>query len=194
MYAIVIHGGAGTIDARLLDAGLQRQYEAGLQDALDQGFRVLEAGGAALDAVCSAVTALEDCPLFNAGRGAVFNHEGRQELDASLMRGDTGQAGAVCGVRNVRNPVLLARLVMERSQHVLLSAAGAEAFGREQGIVFEDDAYFFDAFRYEQYKTPWRRVRPNWIIRLRAIANSVRWVRSRSIATARYALLPAQAA
>lgn len=152
MYAIVIHGGAGTIDARLLDAGLQRQYEAGLQDALDQGFRVLEAGGAALDAVCRAVTALEDCPLFNAGRGAVFSHEGRQELDASLMRGDTGQAGAVCGVRNVRNPVLLARLVMERSQHVLLSGAGAEAFGREQGIVFEDDAYFFDAFRYEQYK------------------------------------------
>lgn len=152
MYAIAIHGGAGTIDARLLNPELQLQYEAALQAALDEGYRLLAAGASALDAVSAAVVVLEDCPLFNAGRGAVFSHEGRQELDASVMRGDTGEAGAVCGVHNVRNPVLLARLVMERSQHVLLSGAGAELFGREQEIVFEGDRYFFDAFRYEQYQ------------------------------------------
>lgn len=152
MYAIAIHGGAGTIARHLLDAVKQKEYEAGLQTALDAGFKVLEAGGAALDAVTAAVTALEDCPLFNAGKGAVFNHEGRHEMDASLMRGDTRAAGAVSGVSNVKNPVQLARLVMEQSEHVLLSGAGAERFARQMGLDFEPDEYFFDAFRYEQFK------------------------------------------
>ncbi len=152
MYAIAIHGGAGTIARHLLDAAKQEEYEAGLQQALDAGYKVLEENGTALDAVTAAVTVLEDCPLFNAGKGAVFNHEGRHELDASIMRGDNIAAGAVAGVGNIKNPVQLARLVMEQSDHVLLSGAGAEDFAKQQGLAFEPDEYFFEAFRYDQYK------------------------------------------
>jgi len=152
MYTIAIHGGAGTIARHLLDEEKQKQYEEGLQAALDAGFTLLENGGSALDAVTAAVVSLEDCPLFNAGRGSVFNSEGRHEMDASLMRGDNRDAGAVAGVWNVRNPILLARAVMEHSEHVLLSGSGAEAFAREQGLNFEPDEYFYDAFRYAQYQ------------------------------------------
>ena len=152
MYTIAIHGGAGTIARHLLNEEKQQQYEEGLQAALDAGFSVLAKDGSALDAVTAAVISLEDCPLFNAGRGSVFNHEGHHEMDASLMRGDNRDAGAVAGVRNVKNPILLARAVMEHSEHVLLSGAGAEAFAREQSLVFEPDTYFYDAFRYAQYQ------------------------------------------
>jgi beta-aspartyl-peptidase (threonine type) len=152
MYTIAIHGGAGTIARHLLNEEKQQQYEKGLQAALDAGFALLEKGGSALDAVTAAVVSLEDCPLFNAGRGSVFNHEGHHEMDASVMRGDNREAGAVAGVRNVKNPILLARAVMEHSEHVLLSGAGAEAFAKERELSFEPDSYFHDPFRYAQYQ------------------------------------------
>jgi beta-aspartyl-peptidase (threonine type) len=152
MYAIAIHGGAGTVARHLLNEAKQKQYEDALKAALEAGYSILERGGTALDAVACAVVALEDCPLFNAGKGSVFNHDGKHEMDASLMRGDTRDAGAVSGLQNVKNPVLLAKEVMERSEHVFLSGAGAEAFAKQQGIAFESDQYFYNDFRYEQYK------------------------------------------
>jgi beta-aspartyl-peptidase (threonine type) len=152
MYAIAIHGGAGTVARHLLNEAKQKQYEDALKAALEAGFGILKQGGTALDAVAIAVVSLEDCPLFNAGKGSVFNHEGKHEMDASLMRGDTRDAGAVSGLYNVKNPVLLAKEVMERSEHVFLSGAGAETFAKQQGLTFEADQYFYDAFRYEQYK------------------------------------------
>lgn len=152
MYAIAIHGGAGTVARHLLNEAKQKQYEDALKAALEAGYSILEQGGTALDAVAGAVVSLEDSPLFNAGKGSVFNHEGKHEMDASLMRGDTRDAGAVSGLQNVKNPVLLAKVVMEESEHVFLSGAGAEIFAKQNGLAFEDDQYFYDAFRYEQYK------------------------------------------
>lgn len=152
MYAIAIHGGAGTIARHLLNEEKQKEYEQALLDAVNAGYEVLAQAGSALDAVSQAVVALENCPLFNAGRGSVFNHEGKHEMDASIMRGDTCDAGAVSGLRNVKNPVLLARQVMEQSEHVFLCGEGAEIFARKQGISFENDDYFYNAFRYEQYR------------------------------------------
>lgn len=152
MYAIAIHGGAGTIARHLLNEEKLKEYEAGLQEAVDAGYQVLDNGGSALDAVTAAVVSLENCPLFNAGKGSVFNHDGRHEMDASLMRGDTRDAGAVSGVHNVKNPVLLAKAIMEQSEHVFLSGEGAEQFAKQEGLAFEDDAYFFNAFRHEQFK------------------------------------------
>lgn len=131
---------------------LQAQYELGLRQARDAGYVVLERGGSSVDAVEVAVAALEDFPLFNAGRGAVFNNVGKHEMDACIMRGDTKEAGAVCGVAGVKNPVKLARAVMERSGHVLLSGQGAEEFGRAQGMEFADEAYFYTQQRYDQWQ------------------------------------------
>jgi beta-aspartyl-peptidase (threonine type) len=152
MYAIAIHGGAGTVARHLLNDEKQKQYEAALKAALEAGYNVLKKGGTALNAVTSAVVSLEDCPLFNAGKGSVFNHEGKHEMDASIMRGDTRDAGAVSSLRNIKNPILLAKEVMERSEHVFLSGEGAETFAKQQGIAFETNQYFHDDFRYEQYK------------------------------------------
>lgn len=152
MFAIAIHGGAGTVARHLLNEEKQKAYEAGLQAALDAGYAVLDNDGSSLDAVTAAVKVLEDCPLFNAGRGSVFNHEGKHEMDASLMDGSNRSAGAVSGVRNVKNPVLLAKTIMEKSEHVFLMGDGAEIFAKQHGIAFEPDAYFHDDFRYEQYK------------------------------------------
>lgn len=126
--ALVIHGGAGVISRERLSAADEQAIRADLDRALDAGQAVLQAGGAALDASIAAVRVLEDSPWFNAGRGAVFTHEGEHELDAAVMEGHTRRAGAVTGVRTVRNPVLLARAVMEHTPHVFLSAAGAERF------------------------------------------------------------------
>lgn len=151
-FSLALHGGAGTIPQGSLTPEKEQAYTDALQAALHAGYAVLKKGGAALDAVTAAVTALEDCPLFNAGRGAVFSHDGRHELDASVMRGEDRGAGAVCGVQGVRNPVQLARLVMERSEHVLLAGHGAADFGREQGVAFEDEAYFHSDLRYEQWQ------------------------------------------
>jgi beta-aspartyl-peptidase (threonine type) len=150
--SIAIHGGAGTILRSSMTPELQAQYELGLRQARDAGYVVLERGGSSVDAVEVAVAALEDFPLFNAGRGAVFNNVGKHEMDACIMRGDTMEAGAVCGVAGVKNPVKLARAVMERSGHVLLSGQGAEEFGRAQGMEFADEAYFYTQQRYDQWQ------------------------------------------
>jgi len=152
MFTIAIHGGAGTITPASMTPGKEAAYKEALQAALDAGFRILEHGGSALDAVTAAVVSLEDCPLFNAGRGSVFNHEGRHEMDAAIMRGDTLQAGAVAGVSGVKNPVQLSRRIMEASEHVLLSGEGAALFARKEGLVFENDDYFHDDFRYGQWQ------------------------------------------
>lgn len=150
--SLALHGGAGTIPRGSLTPEKEQAYHAALKAALNTGWRVLEKGGSALDAVEATVVSLEDTPLFNAGRGAVFTHDGTHELDASVMRGDTREAGAVAGVQGVRNPISLARLVMEKSGHVLLAGRGAEAFGKAQGVAFEDAAYFHDDFRYQQFQ------------------------------------------
>src|SRR5580698_4575583 len=127
MFGIAIHGGAGTLPRADMSADAERRYRSGLKEAIDAGFAELVSGGTSLDAVTRAVVLLEDNPLFNAGRGAVFTLDGRNELDASIMEGGTLKAGAVCGLTRIRNPVELARAVMERSEHVMLAGAGAEA-------------------------------------------------------------------
>ena len=142
MHAIAIHGGAGTLSAADLTPQNDRGYRAGLEHALRAGFAILDAGGASLDAVVAAVQALEDDPLFNAGRGAVVAANGQHELDASIMDGADLRAGAVTGVRHVRSPIELARLVMERSPHVMLAGPGAEEFALEQGLAPVANAYF----------------------------------------------------
>jgi beta-aspartyl-peptidase (threonine type) len=140
--AIAIHGGAGVIDPAKMTPQRAASYRAGLAAALDAGYAILERGGSSLDAVTAAVRIMEDDPQFNAGRGAVLNHEGDAELDAAIMDGNGPRAGAVAGVRHVRNPVELARLVMEKSPHVLLVAEGAEEFALEQGMVLVPRGYF----------------------------------------------------
>jgi beta-aspartyl-peptidase (threonine type) len=150
--AIALHGGAGTILKSSMTEAMQREYEQGLSDALQAGHAVLSAGGSSLDAVEAAVAALENFPLFNAGRGSVFNNEGRHEMDASIMCGQTLDAGAVSGVSNVKNPVKLARAVMQRSEHVLLTGKGAEVFAQKHYIAFAEDDYFYNEYRYKQWQ------------------------------------------
>ena len=148
--AIAIHAGAGSMSRQDLPPEMDKKMRAMLEQAVRAGHEVLASGGSSLDAVSKAVTILEDAPFFNAGRGAVFNAEGINELDASIMDGQTLNAGAVAGVHNVRNPVLLARKVMTDSVHVMLAGEGAEAFAREQGIEFKDDDYFRTERRWQQ--------------------------------------------
>jgi L-asparaginase / beta-aspartyl-peptidase len=147
-FGMVIHGGAGTITRGSMTVELEAQYRTALQAALQAGHRILDEGGTSLDAVEAAVRVLEDSPLFNAGRGAVFTSEGRNELDAAIMDGRTLQAGTIAGVTRVKNPVSLARLVMERSPHVMLIREGAEAFGREHDVEFVEPGYFFVESRW----------------------------------------------
>src|SRR5580700_3131881 len=150
MFGIVIHGGAGTLPRAEMSGDAERKYRAGLSEAIDAGYAVLQDGGTCLDAVTSAVVLLEDNPLFNAGRGSVFTLDGRNELDASIMDGRTLKAGAVCGLTRIRNPVELARAVMERSEHVMLAGAGAEEFASSQGFSFVPQSYFSTAERWQQ--------------------------------------------
>ncbi len=150
--AIVIHGGAGTILKSSLTPEKEKAYLSALLEAVNAGYTELIKGRHAMDAVIAAVVSLEDCPLFNAGRGSVFNHQGKHEMDASVMRGDTRMAGAVAAVRNIRNPILAARAVMEQTPHVLLTTAGAEEFARKAGLKFEPDEFFFDEYRYRQWQ------------------------------------------
>jgi beta-aspartyl-peptidase (threonine type) len=140
--ALVIHGGAGVIEPAKMTAAREASYRAGLAAALDAGYEVLERGGTSLDAVIAAVRIMEDDPQFNAGRGAVLNYDGDAELDAAIMDGAGPRAGAVAAVRHVKNPIELARLVMEKSPHVLLVAEGAEDFALEQGMVLVPRGYF----------------------------------------------------
>jgi beta-aspartyl-peptidase (threonine type) len=146
---LVIHGGAG-VERASMTPDKERAVRAALSRALQNGYAALKAGRPALDAVTAAITVLEDDPNFNAGKGAVFTHDGRNELDAAVMQGDTLQAGAVAGVHRVRNPILLARAVMLHSPHVLLAGDGAEAFAAAQGIVLVDPSYFRTEFRWQQ--------------------------------------------
>lgn len=143
--AIAIHGGAGV--ARGITSQGAKRYKAGLERALLAGYAVLKRGGSSLDAVAAAVAQLEDDPLFNAGRGSVYNSDERHELDASIMDGATLRAGAVAAVSRIRNPVLAARAVMERSPHVLLAGRGAELFARKHGVHFAPASYFHTAQR-----------------------------------------------
>ena len=140
--AIVIHGGAGVIEPSKMTPAQAASYRAGLGAALDAGYAILERGGSSLDAVTAAVRTMEDDPQFNAGKGAVLNHEGDAELDAAIMDGRGPRAGAVASVFHVKNPIELARLVMEKSPHVLLVGRGAEDFALEQGVVLVPRSYF----------------------------------------------------
>ncbi len=149
---IAVHGGAGTILRSQMTSEKEVVYRKGLTDALNAGYRILEQNGSALDAVTEAVKSLEDFPLFNAGKGSVYTHEGKQEMDASIMRGDTLEAGAVAGVQGLRNPVLAARAVMEKSEHVLLFGKGAEEFARSQHLIFVSADYFKEQHRYDQWQ------------------------------------------
>lgn len=148
--ALAIHGGAGTILRSEMTAELEKEYRNGLENALKIGWEILTKNGSALDAVEAAVVELENFPLFNAGRGAVFTHEGKNELDASIMNGKNLRAGSVAFVKNVKNPIKLARLVMEKTEHIMLGGEGANEFAREMKVDFEDDEYFFTEHRYLQ--------------------------------------------
>lgn len=149
---IAVHGGAGTILRSQMTTEKEAVYLKGLSDALNMGYKVLENGGSSIDAVTAAVQSLEDFPLFNAGKGSVYTHDGKHEMDASIMRGDNLEAGAVAGVQGLRNPVLAARAVMEKSDHVLLVGNGAEEFAKLQGLIFETEDYFKVEQRYEQWQ------------------------------------------
>lgn len=148
-YFVVIHGGAGNITkTNLPDSNL---YKEKLEEALKKATDTLSKGGSSLDAVEVAIRVLEDSPLFNAGKGAVFNDEGKNELDASIMDGKTLKAGAVAGVTTIRNPITAARTVMEKSKHVMLTGKGAEKFATDQGLEIVDPSYFFDQKRWDLY-------------------------------------------
>ena len=146
---LVIHGGAGTIERSKMTAEKDREYRAGLERALTAGYEILKRGGSSLDATEAAVRVLEDDPHFNAGRGSVFTSAGTIEMDASIMDGRTLKAGAVGSVKHIKNPIGLARLVMEKSPHVMLDCAGAEAFAKANGIELVDQKYFFTQERWD---------------------------------------------
>jgi len=151
-FTIVVHGGAGTILKEDMTPDLEAAYSDGLQQALNISYAVLEEGGTAVNAVKAALVLLEDNVLFNAGRGSVFTKKGVQEMDAAIMDGIDLSAGAVAGVRNVRNPIELATEVMRNSNHVFLSGKGANDFAIKQGVKLEPDEFFFSQFRYDQWK------------------------------------------
>jgi L-asparaginase / beta-aspartyl-peptidase len=148
--ALAIHGGAGTVLRSAMTPELETEYRNGLETALRLGWKILESGGSSMDAVEAAVVSLEDFPLFNAGRGSVFTHKGKNEMDAAIMDGSTLKAGAVAFVKNVKNPIKLSRLVIERTEHILLAGEGANQFALQEGVETADDAYFFTEHRYEQ--------------------------------------------
>lgn len=146
---LVVHGGAGTILKNQMTPEMEKAYTDGLSQALKKGYAILESGGTSLDAVEATVRILEDNPLFNAGKGAVFTHDGRNELDASIMNGKTLTAGAVAGVTTVKNPISAARAVMEKSNHVMLTGAGADQFAARCGLDIVDPSYFFTEARWK---------------------------------------------
>jgi len=151
-YSIVIHGGAGTLVKGLMTAKLEEKYKKALSKALDAGYKVLEQGDSAIDAVEMAVKKLEDSPLFNAGKGSVFTAEGTHEMDAAIMDGSNLGAGAVSLITGIKNPVSLARDVMEKSYHVFLAGDGAMQFAKSNGHAIEDESYFYDEVRYQQWQ------------------------------------------
>ena len=148
-WGLVIHGGAGVIQRESLTPEREAAVRAALAESLRAGHAVLARGGTSLDAVTAAIRVLEDSPFFNAGKGAVFTHEGKNELDASIMNGRTRETGAVAGLRHVKNPITLARAVMEKSPHVMMVGEGAEAFARQQGVELVDEGYFRTEERWQ---------------------------------------------
>ena len=148
-YVLVIHGGAGTILKKNMTPEKEAAYTKALTSALQAGYDVIKSGGKSLDAVEAAIHVLEDCPLFNAGKGAVFTHDGRNEMDASIMDGKTLSAGAVAGVTTIKNPISAAKAVMEKSQHVMMVGPGAERFAKEAGLTIVDTSYFWTKERWE---------------------------------------------
>lgn len=150
-FSLAIHGGAGTYK-KSLTPEREKAFEKALTTALTLGHGILSKGGTALDAVEAVVRNLEDEPLFNAGRGSVFNHDGKIEMDASIMNGIDKSAGSVAGVKTVKNPVTLARAVMEKTEHVMLISEGAETFAKEVGVEIVDPSWFFTEYRWESWK------------------------------------------
>jgi beta-aspartyl-peptidase (threonine type) len=150
-HAIAIHGGAGTITRNGLSPELEAAYNSGLREAVELGDQILSEGGNALDAVTESVKLMENNELFNAGKGSVFNHQGKHEMDAAIMDGKTLMAGAVSGIRNLKHPILLAKAIMEKSEHVLLANSGAADFAKQMDLEFVPDDYFFVKHRYEQF-------------------------------------------
>jgi beta-aspartyl-peptidase (threonine type) len=146
----MIHGGAGVIRKGSLTPEREKQYREKLEEALMAGYKALQDGKSSLDAVETAIRIMEDSPLFNAGKGAVFNHDGKNELDSSIMDGKTLAAGAVAGLHHVKNPITLARAVMEKSPHVMMAGEGAEKFAAEQGIELVDEKYFWTQPRWDE--------------------------------------------
>jgi beta-aspartyl-peptidase (threonine type) len=149
IIAIAIHGGAGTIEKSRFTPEKEARYRAKLSQALETGYKVLEQGGSSLSAVTAAINILENSPLFNAGKGAVYTYDEEHEMDASIMYGKNRQAGAVAGVKHIENPINLARLVMEESVHVMLSGEGAEEFAKTQGVKLVDNDIFDTEHRYK---------------------------------------------
>ena len=139
---LVIHGGAGTILKENMSPEKEKAYRLALQEALQNGYKVIKNGGESEDAVIEAIKVMENSPLFNAGKGAVFTHEGKNEMDASIMKGKTMQAGAVAGVTTIKNPILAAKAVMNNSAHVMMAGKGAEEFAVKQGLEIVDPSYF----------------------------------------------------
>ena len=148
-FGIVIHGGAGTILKKDMSPEKEKEYTEKLTEALEAGYKILESGGSSLDAVEQSIRIMEDSPLFNAGKGAVFTNAGTNELDASIMDGKTLAAGAVAGIKHVKNPITLARKVMENSPHVMMTGEGAETFAKKQNLEIVDQSYFFTKERWE---------------------------------------------
>lgn len=150
-YVLVIHGGAGTILKKNMTPEKEKQYLEKLNEALSVGSEILKNGGTSLDAVTKTIMVMENSPLFNAGKGAVFTAEGVNEMDASIMDGRDLNAGAISGVRHIKNPILAARAVMEDTKHVMLLGTGAEEFSESIGIEMVDSSYFFTQSRWESY-------------------------------------------
>lgn len=151
-FALALHGGAGTLVKGMMTDEKEKEYRQALEDALNVGYRILEIGGSALLAIEETVKSLEDCPLFNAGRGSVFTNQGTHEMDASIMDGSNLQAGAVSMVSGIKNPISLAKDVMLKSEHVFLAGEGAMKFAQDLNYSFEDASYFFNQFRYDQWQ------------------------------------------
>lgn len=149
-WAIVIHGGAGVIKRENMSQEMDKDYRAALSEALNKGKKILEEGGSALDAVEMTIRVMEDNPLFNAGKGAVFTHEGKNELDAAIMDGSNLAAGSVAGVTDIKNPITAARYVMTKSPHVMLAGRGASEFAKEQGLEIVPPEYFYTEKRYNE--------------------------------------------
>lgn len=149
-FRLVIHGGAGTISQSRLTAEREAAYRHVLAQSLIAGYDVLKIGGSCIEAVIAAIVVMEDSPLFNAGKGSVFNHDGQNELEASIMEGSTRLAGAVAGITTVRNPIRAAHAVMTKSTHAMLIGSGAEIFAAEQGLEIVDPEYFHTPHRWEQ--------------------------------------------